>query len=140
MKLEKYDGLVIREAVPSDKGSESDIEGFSGNYLIPRALFLVILNAGDIIATIGLVPIDRTQAKLRKMYVKPEFRASGLGTVLVQQIIEKATTFGYKKIILETMTAMQSAIRLYRRFGFCQIDRSAVSKRCDIVMEKTLPN
>ena len=101
---------------------------------------MVILNAGDIIATIGLVPIDRTQAKLRKMYVKPEFRASGLGTVLVQQIIEKATTFGYKKIILETMTAMQSAIRLYRRFGFCQIDRSAVSKRCDIVMEKTLPN
>ncbi len=72
------------------------------------------------------------------MYVDPSFRNLGLAKALIKQVMQKAVDFGYKKISLETMTTMKSAIHLYKNYGFIEVAKKAQSRRCDIVMEKTL--
>lgn len=58
---------------------------------------------------------------MKRLYVKPEFRKHGLGKVLVERVIVEAKSRGYKFMLLDTLATMQSAIKLYKSFGFREI-------------------
>lgn len=54
------------------------------------------------------------------MGILPEFRGQGIGSKLLQKVIEHAKTFGLEKIELNVYTSNVSAIGLYKKFGFEQ--------------------
>jgi len=56
--------------------------------------------------------------EMKRLYVRPAYRARGYGDVLVKLILEDAAFRGYNKMVLDTLERLQPAIRLYRRFGF----------------------
>ena len=58
---------------------------------------------------------------MKRLYVRPEFRGSGIGETLARLIIQDAATIGYRHIVLDTLITMQPAIRLYQRLGFMVI-------------------
>lgn len=58
-------------------------------------------------------------ALLSDMYTIPEYRNKGLGMKLLNCIMEYAKTLGYQKVVLN---ATDSGRRLYKRFGFKDID------------------
>lgn len=60
-------------------------------------------------------------SEMRRLYVKPSHRSTGLGKALVESIIALAAEYGYAKICLDTMHAMKAAQSLYLRLGFDQI-------------------
>lgn len=55
---------------------------------------------------------------LAEMYVIPDQRGRGLGTVLLQTVIDDARAEGATYLDLTTTQADKSAIALYERFGF----------------------
>jgi GNAT superfamily N-acetyltransferase len=55
---------------------------------------------------------------LAEMYVMPDHRGRGLGTVLLQAVIDDARAAGATYLDLTTTQADKSAIALYERFGF----------------------
>jgi GNAT superfamily N-acetyltransferase len=55
---------------------------------------------------------------LRGMAVVPEARGSGTGSRLLRQVEEWARNQGYARLFLSTTPFLDSAIRLYERFGF----------------------
>ena len=55
---------------------------------------------------------------MKRLYVKPEFRAFGIGAKLVEQILVDATALSYNKMVLDTLERLQPAIKLYHQFGF----------------------
>jgi ribosomal protein S18 acetylase RimI-like enzyme len=57
---------------------------------------------------------------MKRLYVAPQGRGSGLGKALVKQIINEAKGIGYRVLRLDTLGSMREAISLYRRMGFVE--------------------
>lgn len=54
------------------------------------------------------------------MGILPEFRGQGIGSKLLQKVIEHAKIFGLEKIELKVYTSNLSAVALYKKFDFEQ--------------------
>ncbi|MCS0788215.1 GNAT family N-acetyltransferase [Cytobacillus firmus] len=52
------------------------------------------------------------------MSVKKEFRGQGIASMIVRQLEERAKAAGYRKVVLETNIAWDSAANLYKRCGY----------------------
>ena len=61
---------------------------------------------------------DPTVGQLRLFLVEKAYRGAGVGTALVDALMEKARECGYRKLILWTAAPLVDAIRLYQRYGF----------------------
>jgi len=58
---------------------------------------------------------------MKRLYVRPAYRKSGLGKALVEAVINAAHRIGYRELRLDTLASMTSAQALYRRIGFVEI-------------------
>jgi ribosomal protein S18 acetylase RimI-like enzyme len=64
------------------------------------------------------------------MYLRPEWRGRGLGTILLETALAHARGAGRERVELETNRAMTAAIGLYRSRGFREVS-GETSARCD---------
>lgn len=71
---------------------------------------------------IGLKQIDEENCEMKRLYVKPQFRGKQIGNILIQKIIEDAKEIGYSCMLLDTLPFLKSAIHMYRKWGFYEID------------------
>ena len=65
--------------------------------------------------------------ELAKMAVDPMFRGRGIGQKLGEAIIDRARVLGANRLFLESNTILASAISLYRKLGFTEIERQDTS-------------
>jgi GNAT superfamily N-acetyltransferase len=57
--------------------------------------------------------------ELKRLWVRPEGRGTGLGRALTQSVLDKAVIAGRKAVYLDTVpSAMEAAHRLYLAMGF----------------------
>jgi putative acetyltransferase len=97
-----------------------------------------ILGGGGIVHTTGLA---MDTCELVKLYLSPAARGKGIGRALMQKCLEEAKNAGYKKVYLETMPELISAIPLYEQFGFTYLTGALGNSGhsgCDIWMIKLL--
>lgn len=100
------------------QGFAEELATLPGKYVRPRGrLFL----AGEprFAGCIALRPLDEEGvAEVKRLYVRPAARGSGLGLALVQAVIRDARAIGYRELRLDTLPNMGDALRLYERMGF----------------------
>jgi putative acetyltransferase len=65
--------------------------------------------------------LDNEYAELKRLYVRPAFRGSGLARQMMLAAIEEARDGGFQGLRLDTLPTMTAAIRLYRSLGFREI-------------------
>jgi predicted GNAT family N-acyltransferase len=70
---------------------------------------------GQVVATARLVPVSHHEYKIGRMAVLPEFRNRGIGSALLQFIIDDAKILNISKLVLH---AQVSAISFYESAGF----------------------
>jgi GNAT superfamily N-acetyltransferase len=63
-------------------------------------------------------------AWLEELYVTPSLRSRGIGTALVTALLARAREMDIVAIDLEIDGGHRRAESLYRKFGFCRLDRS----------------
>jgi ribosomal protein S18 acetylase RimI-like enzyme len=96
---------------------EEELAGLPGDYAPPRGRLLFAEGAG----CIALRAIEQEICEMKRLYVRPEYRGSGLGRRLALAIIEEARGIGYRSMRLDTMPKMDGAQRLYASLGFRDI-------------------
>lgn len=60
---------------------------------------------------------------MKRLYVKTGYRGKRIGKALVEQVIEAARQTGYRQMCLDTFQFMEDAIKIYRQYGFYEIER-----------------
>lgn len=73
---------------------------------------------GRLVGYVAVCHRDDGWAQLRYLYVGPAARGHGLGTELVQRVVDFARSWGAPGITLWTMEGLDAAARIYRAFGW----------------------
>jgi ribosomal-protein-alanine N-acetyltransferase len=63
------------------------------------------------------------QGELANVAVTPRLRGRGLGTRLLDRVLEVARARGVEMVFLEVRPSNERAVDLYRRFGFTDVGR-----------------
>jgi len=109
-------------------GTDLEYQGFSAElaalpapYVPPRGALLIARFESDAAGCVALRPLDAHRGEMKRLYVRPAYRKSGLGKALVKAVINAARRIGYRELRLDTLASMTSAQALYRRLGFAEI-------------------
>jgi putative acetyltransferase len=87
----------------------------------PRAIYFVALLDNQIIGGGGIYPTEGLPddtCELVKMYLLPQVRGMNLGRTMIEKCLAFAKETGYKYVYLETMPELQTALKVYEKFGF----------------------
>ena len=123
----EYSGLVA-EAL-CFQNFDQEIEALPGEYAPPGGVLLIARDdnaaAGwkkDAAAgCVALRRLDDATGEMKRMYVREAYRGSGLGRRLALAVIDEARKRNYKRVVLDTLPKLASAIALYRDIGFRDI-------------------
>jgi GNAT superfamily N-acetyltransferase len=133
---------VLREyrLEPDPDGTDADLLDIERNYHSRGGAFDVLEDTtGKIVGSVALYPIDAGTCELRKMYLAREARGLGAGKRLLEHALRRAEELGFRRIVLETATALEEAIALYTRYGFRPYQPQHQSKRCNGAYFLNLP-
>jgi GNAT superfamily N-acetyltransferase len=83
-----------------------------------RGAFLVVYHQGAAVGCGALRRLDAETGELKRMYVSPAVRGTGLGRRLVGALEAEARALGLRRLVLETGTRQEAALALYRAAGF----------------------
>jgi ribosomal protein S18 acetylase RimI-like enzyme len=106
------------------KEFEAELAGLPGDYAPPRGVLLLARKVldGALVGCVGLcAEAGGAVAEMRRLYVTPELRRSGLGRKLAEGALDQARARGYRRVRLETLPSMTAAHALYRSLGFHEI-------------------
>jgi len=102
---------------------EKELAGLPGNYALPSGVLLLGLSNNQAAGCVALHRLEDGVCEMKRLYVRPQFRGTGIGSQLVRRVIESAVAMGYKRMRLDTVAdQMQDALRMYRRLGFLEIE------------------
>jgi putative acetyltransferase len=112
-------------------GFEREIQSLPGEYAAPTGHVLVADGAPpedgasppELAGVVALRGLTRATSEMKRLFVRPAFRAKGVGRELALAAIAKAKAIGYERLVLDTLPTMTEAIALYRHLGFHRIAR-----------------
>lgn len=112
----EYAGLVA-EAL-CFQGFEDEFAGLPGAYAPPGGALLIARDGDAAAGCVALRRIDAGTGEMKRMFVREGWRRAGLGRRLALAVIEEAHCLGYRRLVLDTLPKLASAIALYRDLGF----------------------
>lgn len=118
--------------------------GLPGTYAPGSGLTLLGQVEDDVGGCIAYRRLGPAVCELKRLYVRPSVRRTGLGRTLVSSLIVRARAADYKIMRLETVSFMDAAIRMYETMGFERrapyYDIPDIFLPITIFMEKNLEN
>ena len=89
---------------------------------LPEGRLYLVYCDEELAGCIGLRKIDNQNCEMKRLYVRPKFRGRKIGNLLVEKIIDDAKKIGYSHMLLDTLPFLKSAIHMYKKYGFYEIE------------------
>ncbi len=83
---------------------------------------IIAFNNTELVGCGSIKEYDKCTIEIKRMFVKPENRGSGLANQILSALEKWGSELGYKNSILETGIGQPEAIRFYTKNGYKQID------------------
>ncbi len=123
--------LVLRKAELSDSNDYMNIQEVIYSKPAPwpqdvvdtelrnkNALYLSLLKRNHCVAFIGVSLSNPKEAHITNIAVLPELQKDGIGHLFLNQVFEFCRKYNFHKMSLEVDITNESAIDLYKAFGF----------------------
>jgi ribosomal protein S18 acetylase RimI-like enzyme len=122
------------------QGFEEELKTLPGAYAPPRGEILMARAGRAAAGVVALRPLPNYGGarltcggaglsgaadgvcEMKRLYVRPAFRAAKLGRRLTERVIEESRRLGYRSLVLDTLKDMTAAQALYRTLGFAEIE------------------
>ncbi|HEV7745797.1 MAG TPA: GNAT family N-acetyltransferase [Pyrinomonadaceae bacterium] len=102
---------------------DKELAELPGKYALPSGRLFLAVTGDQVAGGVALREIAPGVCEMKRLYVRPEFRGTGLGRTLAEKIIQTAREIGYRCMRLDTLPGkMDRAIAMYHSFGFKEID------------------
>jgi ribosomal protein S18 acetylase RimI-like enzyme len=98
---------------------EAELAALPGGY---EALLVARLD-GEAAGCVALKRLPDAACEMKRLYVRPSARSSGLGRALVEASIVRARELGCRTLRLDTLPRMDAARALYLSLGFRSTER-----------------
>ena len=93
----------------------------------------------EIVGTVGIIDEGGGNFELIKMCVAENWRGQGISKLLIETCLRKVKELGGKKIILFSNHQLQTALKLYEKYGFKHVEvKDAPFLTADVKMELNL--
>jgi ribosomal protein S18 acetylase RimI-like enzyme len=104
---------------------DEELATLPGVYAAPLGTLLLARVEHDYAGCCALRPLDKADypnaAEMKRLYVRPAFRGTGLGRELAEAALTAAREAGYSCVLLDTLDDMEAARSLYEELGFKEI-------------------
>ncbi len=98
-----------------------ELANLPGKYAAPDGRLYIAYANGVPAGCIGLRRFDMQRCEMKRLYVRDRFRGLKIGELLAEKVIGEAKAIGYRAMLLDTLSSMQSARGLYKKLGFTEI-------------------
>ncbi|MBP3792550.1 MAG: GNAT family N-acetyltransferase [Ruminococcus sp.] len=123
----------------SFQGFDEEIKDLAVKYSYPNGrLLCAVSDDGKVIGCVAYHRHDDRRCEMKRLFVKPRYRELHAGRQLIEAIIELAKNDGFEEMVLDTITPLQSAIHLYKKFGFEQCEPYYDNPMSDVVYMKKI--
>lgn len=115
---------IFREYVTSptvDLGVQDYEQEFAtlpGAYAAPDGCLLLAREGDTVVGCAALRRVDALCAEMKRVYLRPAARGTGLGRRLVTAVLTEARRLGYQRVCLDVLPEFTSAQALYSSLGF----------------------
>ena len=125
-RLDSEASTLLLKALDEDLneryGDGTPVAAEAAEFDPPDGVFLVAYVDGEPLACAGYRRWDDTTAELKRMFVLPAGRRTGLATTLLAELERRAAAAGYRQMWLETGLPQHEAINLYTASGYERIE------------------
>ena len=94
---------------------EDELAALPGYY---QALLIARDETAELIGSAAVKHLPDGASELKRLYVRPQARGTGLGKALATAAIDRARQLGYAVIRLDTLPKMEAARGIYASLGF----------------------
>ena len=97
---------------------QGELDTLSQVYGPPGGCFLLARQGDVFLGGVGLRRLTPADCEMKRLYVTPAGRGTGVGRELALGIVAEARRIGYERMLLDTLPTMTEAHSLYRSMGF----------------------
>lgn len=101
---------------------ENELANLPGQYAAPGGRVLLACADGAVAGCVALRPLTGDACEMKRLFVRPAYRAAGVGKMLAERVIAEARSIGYRRMCLDTLPSMGRAQKLYEALGFRDIE------------------
>lgn len=122
--------LCAKDALKKIPTINPDLLDIQNNYLNKGDMFWVALGENNrVIGCVGYETINPLEARVHRLYIKPELKRQGIGSALLETVVKYVREKGYKKISILTGDEKYWESKLfYKEKGFVETELNILEK------------
>src|SRR5213594_1564740 len=86
---------------------DREVASLPGDYAPPRGAILLAEDDSGVAGCVALRPLADGTCEMKRLYVRPAQRGSGLGKLLAEAVLSEARVRGYRSMRLDTVPGME---------------------------------